>query len=67
MDETFQGSEEFTTTDLFFTLGIVQSAELALTKALTELELKMPLNEDTKNSIVNLTALVFLEEWLEND
>lgn len=67
MDETFQGSNEFGTTDLFFKLGTGQSAKLALTKALTELELKMPLHEDTKNSIVNLTALVFLEEWLEND
>ena len=67
MDETFQGSKEFTTTDLFFKLELVQSAKMAMIKARNELEPKISLHEDTINSIVNLTALVFLEEWLEND
>lgn len=68
MDETFQGSNKFGTTDLFFKLGIGQSAKLAMVKAREELELKIPLLDKVDiNSIVNLTALVFLEEWLEND
>ena len=68
MDETFQGSNKFGTTDLFFKLGIGQSAKLAMVKAREELELKIPLLDNVNiNSIVNLTALVFLEEWLEND
>ena len=68
MDETFQGSNKFGTTDLFFKLGIGQSAKLAMVKAREELELKIPLLDKVNiNSIVNLTALVFLEEWLEND
>lgn len=68
MDETFQGSNKFGTTDLFFKLGIGQSAKLAMVKAREELELKIPLLDKVDiNSIVNLIALVFLEEWLEND
>lgn len=48
--------------------GLDQSAKLAMVKAREELELKIPLLDKVDiNSIVNLTALVFLEEWLEND
>ena len=43
MDETFQGSNKFGTTDMFFKLGIGQSAKLAMVKAREELELKIPL------------------------
>lgn len=64
MNETFQ---EFDANGQAFICNISRSARKALDKVRTELELKMPLYEDTENSIVNLTALVFLEEWLEND
>lgn len=52
MDETFQGAKKFTTTDLFFKLGLVQSAKMAMIKARNELEPKISLHEDTINSIV---------------
>ena len=53
MDETFQGSNKSGTTDLFFKLGIGQSAKLAMVKARNELELKIPLLDKVNiNSIV---------------
>lgn len=67
MDETFQGSNKFGTRICSLNSGLVQSAKMAMIKARNELEPKISLHEDTINSIVNLTALVFLEEWLEND
>lgn len=62
-----QALQEFNANGQVLIYDIIRFARQALNKVRTELGFKTPLQEDIENSIVNLTVLVFLEGWLEND